>query len=140
MDVMTASDVPEVALIGADLHVDEAQLREELSRPWSTIRVAREPGAGIIAFVVAWRVADELHVLQLGTRKDRRRRGIARTLIQQVIADGRRLGVRYAFLEARCSNVAALAFYRSLGFSVGRIRKGYYSDGEDAVELMLELR
>jgi ribosomal-protein-alanine N-acetyltransferase len=136
---MTASDVLEVALIGADLHVGESQLREELGRPWATLRVAREPGAGIVAFVIAWRIADELHVLQLGTRTDRRRRGIARALMQHVIADGRRLGIRHAFLEARRSNVAALAFYRSLGFSAGRVRKSYYSDGEDAVELMLEL-
>jgi ribosomal-protein-alanine N-acetyltransferase len=137
---MTEGDVPDVANLSSALHVDDSQLREELARPWSITRVAREAGIGVVAFVIAWRVADELHVLQLGTRDDRRRRGIGRALMEHVLGDSRRLGIRYAFLEARRSNAPALGFYRSLGFSVGRIRKGYYSDGEDAIEMMLDLR
>jgi ribosomal-protein-alanine N-acetyltransferase len=137
---MTAGDVAAVASISSALNVDDSQLREELARPWSITLVAREAGVGVVAFVVAWRVADELHVLQVGTRDDRRRRGIGRALMDHVLAEGRRLGLRYALLETRCSNTAALHFYRSLGFSVGRLRKGYYSDGEDALEMMLDLR
>jgi ribosomal-protein-alanine N-acetyltransferase len=139
IDAMAPDDVAAVASIASCLHVDESQLREELVRPWSATLVAREPGAGVVAFVVAWRVADEIHILQIGTREDRRRRGIARALMEHVLADAQRVGIRHAFLEARLSNTPAIDFYRSLGFALGRIRKGYYSDGEDAVEMMLEL-
>ena len=79
-------------------------------------------------------------ILQIATREDRRRRGIARALMVHALADSRRVGIRHAFLEARLSNTPAIDFYRSLGFVLGRVRKSYYSDGEDAVEMMLELR
>ncbi len=140
IDPMVVGDLPAVAAIASSLHVDEGQLRDELARPWSVMQVARETESGVVAFMVAWRVADELHVLQVATREDRRRCGIARTLMERVLADGRRMGMRYAFLEVRCSNLPALAFYRSLGFEVGRVRRGYYTDGEDAVEMMLDVR
>ena len=41
--------------------------------------------------------------------------------------------VAYARLEVREGNFAARGLYESLGFVPEFIRKGYYSDGENAV-------
>ena len=43
-----------------------------------------------------------------------------------------------AFLEVRASNAAACRLYSKMGFEEVGIRKGYYSDGEDA--LLMEKR
>ena len=70
---------------------------------------------------------------------DRRRRGIARRLLAEGLAQARELGAALAWLEVRTSNLAAQALYESFGFrEVGR-RPGYYEDTrEDAILLTLE--
>jgi len=53
---------------------------EEIGRPWSRLWIARlaerraEPPVG---FLIAWHVADELHVLNIATDPSMRRRGVA---------------------------------------------------------------
>ena len=57
---------------------------EELARPWTRVWLARRPtqqGAPI-GFLVAWHVADELHVLSIATALEMRRRGIATALME----------------------------------------------------------
>lgn len=50
-----------------------------------------------------------------------------------------RQGDDMAVLEVRASNCAALALYSSLGFAEAGRRRGYYSDGEDALLLHKQL-
>jgi ribosomal-protein-alanine N-acetyltransferase len=139
IDTMRVSDLYAVACIGGPTHMDEAQLRDELARPWSRLWVAREEDDTVVAFVVSWHVADELHVLNVATREDRRRLGIARTLMDGVVEYARVQRMRHLLLEARRSNRAAIALYRSLGFFAMGIRARYYADDEDAVEMVLML-
>ena len=76
--------------------MDEAQrARAELARPVGAPLGARETSPAPAResswrIVVAWHVADELHVLNVATRDDRRRRGIGRALMDR----GRRLRAR----------------------------------------------
>ncbi|MBV9947189.1 MAG: GNAT family N-acetyltransferase [Myxococcales bacterium] len=152
IDVMNPGDLTAVAAM-ASARADVEQLQAELSRPWSRAWVAREgaddwqadrdappddPLAGeVVAFLLAWHVTDELHVLDLATREDRRRRGIARALLEAAVRYAREHGVRHVLLEARRSNQGALALYEQVGFIAARIRARYYPDDEDAVEMLL---
>jgi len=117
----------------------EASLREEMLRPWSRLWIAREKAAGVVAFAVAWHVADELHVLNIATRADRRRLGIGRALMNAVLGYARQRGVRHLLLEVRRSNRAAMTLYRAVGFFAMGVRPRYYADDEDAVEMVLTL-
>jgi ribosomal-protein-alanine N-acetyltransferase len=92
-----------------------ARLREELARPWSRMWVAREDGQ-VVAFVLLWNVVDEVHILNLATRPDARRRGHAQALLRYVIQSARSSGMRHLLL-----------------------RRKYYDDDEDAVEMALSL-
>ena len=47
--------------------------------------------------------------------------------------------MRLVLLEVRRSNEGALALYRRLGFALTNVRRGYYADGEDALEMLVEL-
>ena len=42
-------------------------------------------------------------------------------------------------LEVRLSNEIGINLYKSLGFIKGTIRKKYYSNGEDALLMVLDL-
>ena len=138
VDVMREGDVPTVAAIEGPTRMQEHQIRDELARPWSRMWVAREDDA-VAAYVVSWHVADELHVLNIATRADRRRRGAARALMDEVLAYARAKGVRHVLLEVRRSNAPAIALYRAVGFSVMGVRARYYPDDEDAIEMVLLL-
>jgi len=133
---MNEADVAAVVSIDGPTRIGEEQLRAELLRPWARLWVAREDGV-VVAFVIAWHVADELHVLNVATREDRRRRGIARHLMEHVVAHARAVRVKHALLEVRRSNVAAIALYRAFGFFAMGVRTRYYPDDEDAIEMVL---
>jgi ribosomal-protein-alanine N-acetyltransferase len=97
-------------------------------RPWQTL-----------GYLIFWVVQDEMHILNLAVAPAHRRRGIARRLLAEGLAQARELGAELAWLEVRPSNAPARALYASLGFKeVGR-RPRYYDDThEDALLLTLE--
>ena len=122
--------------------LDAAQLREELARPWARLWVARGASEGktpAAAFLLAWHVADELHVLDVATHPELRRRGFGRALMKQSLAYAREQAIRHVLLEVRRSNTPAIRLYRECGFFAMGVRKSYYADGEDAVEMVLLL-
>jgi ribosomal-protein-alanine N-acetyltransferase len=138
---MNEGDLAEVRALEALAPIREEDLRAELLRPWSRLWVAREAapdeGVGVVGVLVAWHVADEIHILNLVTRVDRRRRGIARALLHEAIAYARPARAVRLLLEVRPSNRAAIILYRTVGFYAFGVRARYYPDDEDAVEMVL---
>ncbi|MEP7050086.1 MAG: ribosomal protein S18-alanine N-acetyltransferase [Pseudomonadota bacterium] len=122
----------------SDLHVDlEAELSREIALPWLIRAHAEAPPA---AFLLAWSVADELHLLELATHPEQRRKGFARALLVALLDHARTHHARLILLEVRRSNLAAIALYESFDFETTGVRRGYYSDtGEDALEMRITL-
>ena len=95
--------------------------------------VAEEEGAvvGQCGFVSA---ADEADITNVAVAPDRRRRGIGRMLVTQLLQEAGRRGIRRIFLEVRRSNEAAAGLYTALGFETVGVRKNYYeAPVEDAL-------
>lgn len=118
----------------------EKQLREELARTWARLRVARSASGDVLGYILFWHVTDEIHLLNVAVKAEARRRGIGRSLVLDLIAYARAHAAAKVLLEVRVSNVAAIRLYESLGFTEFNVRKAYYGDGEDGVEMMLELQ
>ena len=138
-------------------------IRRELEHDWSTILLAvswgREPPAPtafggfveqrpghalsfetIAGFVVYWLVHDELHILNLATAAEERRRGVARALMNEASERARARGAVLGTLEVRRSNAPALALYHALGWRQVGVRRNYYVDeGEDAIVMVQDL-
>ncbi len=111
---------------------------EELERPLMTAWAARDE-RGVTGFLLASRIADELHVIDVVVAERARRRGIGRALVQASMNDATAGGLRLALLEVRRSNVPAIRLYRGMGFVAVRLRPRYYDTGEDAIEMACEL-
>lgn len=144
VDTMSEADIADVVALQAYAfpssdpgHASAVQLREELARPFAHLWVARDDGARVLAFLLAWLVVDELHVLNVATHPDHRRKGMARLLMDHAIGFSRAHKGRLVLLEVRRSNAAAIALYRALAFFAMGVRRAYYADGEDAVEMAL---
>lgn len=115
----------------------EASFRNELGHDRGVFVVAEDP-SGVIGYVVAWIIVDELHIINIAVHPDRRREGIARKLIQEAILQSQDRGATCATLEVRASNEAAIRLYESFGFVQAGLRKKYYPDNkEDAVVMWL---
>jgi ribosomal-protein-alanine N-acetyltransferase len=105
------------------------------SLPW-----VAEEGGRVAGYLIAWHVADELHIGNLATAPDRQGRGIASSLLSGVLAEAARRGIEYAALEVRVSNERAIRLYERFGFSGIAIRKAYYEDnGENALIMLREV-
>lgn len=114
----------------------DAELQRSFARLWLGWVPELAPPVGLL---LNWVAADELHVLDLCTRRDQQRRGIARALLRTALDHGVHCRCRLALLEVRASNHPAISLYQSAGFTVHNRRAGYYADGEDALEMSLYL-
>jgi ribosomal-protein-alanine N-acetyltransferase len=115
------------------------QLREELARSFSRLRVAKASTGEVLGYMLFWHVADELQSLNVAVAPQERRRGVGGALVRDVIDYARRHAASRILLEVRASNDAARALYARLGFEPFHVRPRYYDDGEDAVEMSLEV-
>jgi ribosomal-protein-alanine N-acetyltransferase len=74
----------------------------------------------------------ETELLNLAVAPEFRRRGVARKLVESLLADSP--GVVY--LEVRESNWAARKFYHQMGFQEVSLRSGYYQAPPEAAIVM----
>jgi ribosomal-protein-alanine N-acetyltransferase len=122
-----------VALGSATLEV-EAELGRAFARFW----VARNDQR-IVGFLLAWDVADEVHLLDLVVEPGERRKGVGRSLMHTLLEHSRSRRAATILLEVRKSNEPARRLYEAAGFSASGERTAYYGDGEDAVLMRLDL-
>jgi ribosomal-protein-alanine N-acetyltransferase len=108
----------------------------ELSKP-SGICLATSVGDELVGYLVCSRYDRVWHVMNVAVAPERRRQGIASSLISQLIAEaGRELPFT---LEVRVSNREAIAMYEKLGFRSAGVRPRYYQDNsEDALIMWLD--
>ena len=95
-----------------------------------------ETDAGVVGYAIGRVAADEGEILNVAVQPEWRRRGIARRLVEGLLAVLAAAGARQVYLEVRESNVAARQLYAAFGFGeVGRRARYYRRPVEDAVVL-----
>jgi ribosomal-protein-alanine N-acetyltransferase len=135
---MRPDDLPALAEIqGASAQAAQWPTRDYL-QTLCRVAVAEDASGNdvVVGFVAARQsIPEEAEILNVAVLADWRRRGVARKLLADLLAELR----GEVFLEVRASNEAALSLYESLGFlPVGR-RESYYScPREDAVVLRFQ--
>ena len=107
----------------------------ELKVPFSKTILAHAPnGSGeLLGYICRWLVGDEVHILNLAVRPDRRNCGVGRALVELVVREADERGVSTVTLEVRRENAAAIALYTSFGFTERGVRRNYYGRGHDAI-------
>ena len=105
-------------------------------------RVDEAESGGIRGYAILMPAADEAELLNIGVAAAQQRKGLGRAILSEILNLAHAKQLRRVFLEVRRSNVAAIALYRSAGFSEIGVRHGYYrsADGsEDALVMACEL-
>ena len=109
----------------------EKSLREALNEDAEHFLIARK-GEEALGFISGRIVREEAEILNLAVKRESRRKGIGKALVEEILQSFRREKVVTVFLEVRQSNTAAVEFYSRLGFSKVGQRAGYYRDPEEA--------
>jgi [ribosomal protein S18]-alanine N-acetyltransferase len=145
---LTAVAVEIRTLDVSDLSAIEAIEQRAYPTPWSRSMFASElakptsiclgafEGADLLGYVVNSRYVDAWHVMNVAVDPDRRRRGIATTLLERLFELTRDDERRGYTLEVRISNEDAIHLYEKLGFEPRGIRRGYYTDNKEDALIM----
>ncbi|WP_328824253.1 ribosomal protein S18-alanine N-acetyltransferase [Verrucosispora sioxanthis] len=90
-------------------------------------RVATDGEGAVLGYAgLAVAPPDEAWVQNIAVRRDAQRRGIGRLLLEALLAETTRLGVRAVLLEVAADNGPAQRLYATYGFEPIGVRRGYY--------------
>lgn len=137
---MRAEDVPELARLEREIFStpwSQKAFAKLLERPYSLYLVAEWDGrpVGCAGLTV---LGNEGDIDKVMVREDCRGRGVARSLLQNLMEAARRLGVTEFTLEVRAGNKPAIGLYENLGFASEGTRPNFYAKpAEDAVIMWL---
>jgi [ribosomal protein S18]-alanine N-acetyltransferase len=141
---MTLADVDEVLAIEQEVQSypwTRGNFMDALSNGY-VCRVDEDGGA-IHGYAVLRPVVDEAELLNIGVAAAQQRKGLGRAMLSEILMLASAKNLRRVFLEVRASNTAALALYRSNGFSGIGVRRGYYqnaSGSEDAITMACDTK
>lgn len=117
--------------------------REELATEGRTYvaAVVAEAGGELLVGYAGVAAGEEAQVMTVGVDAAHRRRGIGTLLLEALLEAARADGARSVLLEVRASDDGAQRLYARAGFvPIGRRRRYYVMEGEDAVVMRKDLR
>lgn len=95
-----------------------------------TAHILAKPKYNTLGFLVYRITGDEAEIITIASAPSKRRNGVGRALIDEMIRNCLTERVSYIFLEVDEANKAALSLYLKLGFTKVGERKGYYKNTE----------
>jgi tRNA threonylcarbamoyladenosine biosynthesis protein TsaB len=135
---MTSADLPRIDELEHRLFADpwpRSSFLDALADPKAACLVA-ERGGSVAGYLIASVLPPVAELQNLGTAPEQQRAGVARALVDALLDTCRSRGVRELALEVRVSNAAAQALYRTHGFRLVGLRRGYYRRPEEDALLM----
>ena len=132
------SQVAELEAVCFSCPWSENAVSNELSNQLSLWIVAVDNGC-VAGYVGSQTVLGEADMMNIAVRPEYRRRGIAESLIHELVSELKAKDAYCLTLEVRASNLPAITLYEKLGFvQVGRRPNYYTSPKEDALILRKE--
>jgi ribosomal-protein-alanine N-acetyltransferase len=115
--------------------------KSEIAKPYSSVWVLTddETDTDLAGYIVFWMLMDEAQILNVAVDLPYRGMGYAKRMVHQAVSAALKKGIRRVTLEVRKSNTAAIQLYQSQRFVITHVRKSFYSDGEDAYQMGIDL-
>ena len=127
---MTKEDVGAVALLEKECFASpwtKETLNEETDNPTALFFVAKDNGK-TVGYIGANNILGEVFITNVAVTAEYRRKGVATSLINELINRCKKEKALYLTLEVRRSNISAVNLYEKLGFSLVGERKDFYSN------------
>ena len=140
MDINYLTKVYELELESYDFPWTKEILRDCILYKYDSFVVVLNDN--LVGYIISKITYPETHILNLTVKKNFRKKGIGKALIELIISDARLRNSENIILEVRADNTGAQSLYRKLNFEVIGTRKDYYESKngrEDAYVLNLNL-
>ena len=137
----TEKDIAKIAAIERACFTEAWSLemiKAECARPEFCALVLEE-GEETLGFIMGTVLFEDAEIYKVAVLPPNRGKGFGYLAVDGFAAAVLSRGATRIFLEVRPSNVAALHLYQKYGFEKTRLRKRYYADGEDCLEMKKEL-
>ena len=141
LGVLTNADIPALALLEKECFTDawgENAWKEEFSRADFFGYSIREEDT-LIGYACGTSLFEESELLRIAVAPDFRKKGYGAVLLEALFQGAKKRGAEKMFLEVRENNAPARGLYEKNGFTQTRVRKRYYENGENAVEMVKSL-
>lgn len=138
---MKPEDIEHVLKINEECFNSDAWSRKAFEREFEldySYKFVIEEGESIIGYAIVWKVFEDVNLMSIAIKKDLWGKGYGKRLMEFLIEYFRGKAQRI-LLDVRRSNIRAIRLYQSLGFKIFSERIRYYSDGENAFQMVLEL-
>jgi len=126
---MEESDIPLVALIEKECFSSpwtKAGLLTETKNPSAEFFVL-ESENNLAAYMGMHIVLDECYIANVAVKKDFRKRGFGKILVENALTVAKQKGCAFITLEVRVGNLAAISLYEKCGFEKVGERKNFYT-------------
>ena len=94
----------------------------------------------LVGFYIAEQAGPDITLMEICVHPQYQGQGLSKLLMTDLLAQSQQRNAEAIFLEVRKSNLPAIRLYQHHGFDESGLRKGYYSDGEDALLMLLTLQ
>lgn len=115
-------------------HWIKESINQELIKSSNNLNIVAEINGEIIGYFFSHIFKNEAHILNLAIDIPFQHQGLGKQFLSKIVNEY--LKDVNVFLEVKRSNFPAINLYLSFGFEEINIRESYYSDGEDAIEMV----
>ena len=106
-------------------------IKQELIKPSNALIIISEINGKLMGYFFAHIFKNEVHILNIAIDIPVQHQGLGKQLLDKIMK--KYLKEADVFLEVKRTNFPAINLYLAFGFEEIDIRRGYYTDGQDAV-------
>lgn len=147
LQVMQATDdnIPDLLVLEKEVYSGQTpwntfSFKTELAKRQNSLYLVVYHESDLVAFIGARFYPRETHITNIAVTPEFQGKGIATYLMELMIDRARKNDSEGVSLEVRIDNEVAQGLYSRLGFESTFIRKNYYQDNTDAINMMLWLK
>ena len=111
-----------------------------INMPGSNYLVVIDADNHLVGYCGYYSVLDEAEITNVAIAPDYRKKGYAKLMLLELLAQAKNNGIHTVVLEVRYSNADAIGLYEKLGFQKLGVRKDFYEKPkEDAIIMLLTI-
>ena len=110
-----------------------------VSEVWVVELSAKNAQPAVVGYCDYWHTFNSGTIAKIAVHPSLQHRQLGTAMMDEIISDCMAKKIVTLTLEVRKSNGFAIKFYEKNGFKVSHIKPNYYSDGEDALYMILEV-
>ena len=139
IELMKISDLDQVLQIEQECFSDPWQrkyIEDELNNTELCRLFVDKQNDEVIAYGSIWLMFENCDIVKIAVKPEYQRKGHGQQMLDRLISEAKTCGCEFVHLEVRHNNVPAIGLYKKNGFETVRTRTHYYSNGDDAFDML----